>query len=312
MQLSTNPPPRLVTDWEDIWEDEPTLPPIVTQAPRRKHGAKPEPVVKPAPQPCQYHNAVFAPGRHVLAVIECLGPEVPSSAIYRIPLEVNQQKPLEPIFHMQNNTLLRQRAALVAFPQVKSFPVMISGGYHAQVRLFLPPGLREDEITRYPLVLHVYVSNVFFYRFFLLAPHFILRTFFFFNKSHRYSGPGSQLVTQQWRVDWNTYLAGTKDYIVAQIDGRGSSGQGYRLLHEVYRRLGTVEVSDQLEVSEYLRDNLHFIDKRRVGIWGWSYGGYTAAMALANQMSLFHCGASVAPVVNWKLYGMNTELLITI
>lgn len=119
----------------------------------------------------------------------------------------------------------------------------------------------------------------------------------------RYSGPGTQLVTQKWQIDWNTYLAGTKDYIVAQIDGRGSSGQGYRLLYEVYRRLGTVEVSDQLEVTEYLRDNLHFIDKRRVGIWGWSYGGYTSTMALANQLSLFQCGVSIAPVVSWKLYG---------
>lgn len=81
------------------------------------------------------------------------------------------------------------------------------------------------------------------------------------------------------------------------------SGQGYRLLYEVYRRLGTVEVSDQLEVTEYLRDNLHFIDKRRVGIWGWSYGGYTSSLALASPLALFQCGASVAPVVNWKLYG---------
>lgn len=110
-------------------------------------------------------------------------------------------------------------------------------------------------------------------------------------------------MTQRWQVDWNTYLAGTKNYIVIQIDGRGSSGQGYRLLHEVFRRLGTVEVSDQLEVTEYLRDSLHFIDKRRVGVWGWSYGGYASAIALANQLSLFQCGISVAPVVNWKLYG---------
>lgn len=120
---------------------------------------------------------------------------------------------------------------------------------------------------------------------------------------YRYSGPGTQLVTDKWKVDMNTYLAGNKDYIVAQIDGRGSSGQGYRLMHEVYRRLGTVEVSDQLEVTEYLRDNLHFVDKRRVGIWGWSYGGYTATLALASPLSLFQCGASVAPIVSWRLYG---------
>lgn len=71
-------------------------------------------------------------------------------------------------------------------------------------------------------------------------------------------------------------------------------------------------MSDQLEVTEYLRDNLHFIDKRRVGIWGWSYGGYTAAMALANPLSLFQCGISVAPVVSWKLYGKYTLPMIDV
>lgn len=79
---------------------------------------------------------------------------VPTSAIYRIGATY-RDKPLEPIFFIQNNTRLRQRVAQIALPQVKTFPVMISGGYHAQVRLYLPPGLREDEITRYPLILHV-------------------------------------------------------------------------------------------------------------------------------------------------------------
>lgn len=110
------------------------------------------------------------------------------------------------------------------------------------------------------------------------------------------------MVTEKWRVNWNTYLSGAKDYIITEIDGRGSSGQGYQLLHEVYRRLGTLEVSDQLEVTEYLRDNLHFVDKRRVGVWGWSYGGYAAALALGGQQSLFQCGISVSPVTSWKLY----------
>lgn len=80
------------------------------------------------------------------------GPGVPTSAIYRIG---TGRKVLEPIFFIQNNTRLRDRVAQIALPQVKTFPVMVSGGYHAQVRLFLPPGLREDEITRYPLILHV-------------------------------------------------------------------------------------------------------------------------------------------------------------
>ncbi|XP_037042079.1 inactive dipeptidyl peptidase 10 [Bradysia coprophila] len=264
---TTHNPPKLQTAWDDDWEAEHTVPPPTTQAPKRP---KKKSSVQKTPMPaCQYHKATFSPGSVGLVIIECLGPGVPSSAIYRIG---TGHKVLEPLFFIQNNTRLRDRISQIALPQVKTFPVMISGGYHAQVRLYLPPGLREDEITRYPLILHVY------------------------------SGPGTQLVTDKWRIDWNTYLAGNKDYIIAQIDGRGSSGQGYRLLHEVYRRLGTVEVSDQLEVTEYLRDNLHFVDKRRVGIWGWSYGGYVSALALANELSLFQCGVSVSPVVSWKLY----------
>ncbi|XP_035911036.1 venom dipeptidyl peptidase 4 isoform X2 [Anopheles stephensi] len=261
-------------DWEDIEDEEEEyveVPMTTPPSKRKRKPSEPDVVAPLPPMPCQYFTAIFAPSNSEYALIECLGPIVPFSAIYRIVPDVSKS-PTQVLYYLQNNTALADRISKIALPQVKSFPVMISGGYHAQVRLFLPPGLREDEITRYPMIVHVY------------------------------SGPGTQLVTDKWRVDWNTYLAGTKDYIVTQIDGRGSSGQGYQLLHEVYRRLGTVEVSDQLEVAEYLRDSLHFVDKRRVGIWGWSYGGYTAALAMASPTSLFQCGISVAPVTNWKLY----------
>lgn len=298
----TKSPPKLVTAWDDDWEDSEeaeSLPPPpampVEQQPRQSHahgGALP-----PPPSDCLYHEAQFPLAlRARFVLLECLGPVVPSSIIYglklgggakakkqgekQLPTDAPVEENIEPkaqflelLATVQNNTRLKEKMAKVALPQVKTFPVMISGGYHAQVRLHLPPVLREDEITRYPTILHVY------------------------------SGPGTQLVTDRWHVDWNTYLAGTKDYIVIEIDGRGSSGQGYQLLHEVYKRLGSVEVSDQLEVSEYLRDNLHFIDARRMGVWGWSYGGYTAALALAGQQSIFQCGISVSPVTNWKLYG---------
>ncbi|KAH8333609.1 hypothetical protein KR059_001206, partial [Drosophila kikkawai] len=300
----TKSPPKLVTAWDDDWEDseetEAQLPPqpalpVEQQRPGRGQSAP----LPPPPSDCLYHEAQFPPSRRAKYVlVDCLGPVVPTSIIYGLksstPSKVKRQSTqqeepptegggekvteepksqfLELLVTVQNNTRLKEKMAKTAMPQVKTFPVMISGGYHAQVRLYLPPVLREDEITRYPTILHVY------------------------------SGPGSQLVTDRWHVDWNTYLAGSKDYIVVEIDGRGSAGQGYQLLHEVYKRLGSVEVSDQLEVSEYLRDNLHFIDSRRMGVWGWSYGGYTAALALAGQQSIFQCGISVSPVTNWKLY----------
>ncbi|XP_020280777.1 inactive dipeptidyl peptidase 10 isoform X2 [Pseudomyrmex gracilis] len=218
--------------------------------------------------PCQYHNAIFPSGGHDYFILECLGPGIPTVTLYKTEMPMPRLLVL-----LQNNTLLRERLANIALPQIKTFPVQISGGYNAQVRLYLPPGLREDEITRYPLIVQVY------------------------------GAPGSQLVTETFKVDWNTYLASRKNVIVAQIDGRGSGGQGYKLLHEVYYRLGTVEVADQLDVTEYLRDSLHFVDRRRVAIWGWSYGGFVAALALAHpDQDVFQCGISVAPVVSWKLY----------
>lgn len=255
-------------NWSDEEDDYTTEIPTTTQIPKRKRNKKEE---SRGPIPCQYHSVIFSPGPGNYALIECLGPGIPNSSLFKINGNPSL-KPIETIICLQNNTRLRERVEKLALPQVKSFPVVISGNYYSQIRMFLPPGLREDEITRYPMVLHVY------------------------------SGPGTQLVTDKFRIDYNTYLSGNKDYIVVQIDGRGSCGQGYKLLHEVYRKLGTVEVSDQLEVTEYLRDKFHFVDKRRMGVWGWSYGGYVAALALASPTSMFQCGISVSPVTSWKLY----------
>uniref|UniRef100_A0A336M1A4 Venom dipeptidyl peptidase 4 n=2 Tax=Culicoides sonorensis TaxID=179676 RepID=A0A336M1A4_CULSO len=258
---------KLVTV-SDGWDDDGEIE-ITTKTP--KHGEKRKQTQLIGNTACLYHNVIFPPEQSNFALFECLGPDIPTSAIYRI-FPDEDDHPLQLMKLLINNTRLKQKMSRTALPQVKTYPVMISGGYYARVRLYLPPGLREDEITRYPMVVNIY------------------------------SGPGTQLITEKWNVDWNTYLAGTKDYIITQIDGRGSSGQGYQLLHEVYRRLGTVEISDQLEVTEYLRDNIHFVDKRRVGVWGWSYGGFASILALASTDELFQCGISVAPVTNWKLY----------
>ncbi|XP_054275243.1 inactive dipeptidyl peptidase 10-like [Macrosteles quadrilineatus] len=260
------------------WEDQPE-PATTTEEPERKRRKKKEPSfrLEPLYRPCTYHNIYFSPGLQYY-IDECLGPGIPTVTLYTTygkntsaPAIENIQPQL--LATLQNNSKLYDRISKVALPQVKTFPVQISGGYQAQVRLHLPPGLREEEITRYPLVLQVY------------------------------GGPGSQLVTDRWKVDWNTYLASSRDLIVAQIDGRGSAGQGYLMLHQVYHRLGTVEVADQLEVAEYLKDNLHFIDKRRVAVWGWSYGGFVSAKLLSTpDQDVFQCGISVAPVTSWKLY----------
>ncbi|XP_066603437.1 inactive dipeptidyl peptidase 10 isoform X2 [Prorops nasuta] len=254
------------TDWHE--PEEVKTETESPERPRKRKDRRKKSNAKVGEPPCQYHNAIFPRDGLDYFVLECLGPGVPTVALYKTEIPTPRFIAL-----LQNNTLLRERMNEIALPQVKTFPVQISGGYNAQVRLHLPPSLREEEITKYPLIVEVY------------------------------GAPGSQLVTDVFKVDWNAYLASRKNVIVAQIDGRGSGGQGYKLLHEVYYRLGTVEVNDQLEVTEYLRDSLHFIDKRRVAVWGWSYGGFVAALALANpEQDVFQCGISVAPVVSWKLY----------
>ena len=91
---------------------------------------------------------------------------------------------------------------------------------------------------------------------------------------------------------------------MAQIDGRGSSGDGDRKRFEVWQKLGSVEVADQIEVTQYLIKNLHIIDPRRIAVWGWSYGGYATLAILSDEnQEIFQCGISVAPVTNWRYYG---------
>ncbi|KAG5894537.1 hypothetical protein JTB14_026825 [Gonioctena quinquepunctata] len=230
------------TNWDETDDDV-----VITTPPTRRRRKKH--VADNNNPPCLYHNIIFSPNSAYF-VLECLGPGIPSSSLFKTAMP----KPKD-LMTLQNNTELRERVATMAMPQIKTFPVLISGGFQAQVRLHLPPGLREDEITRYPLVVQVY------------------------------GGPGSQL-----------------DYIIAQIDGRGSGGQGHKILHKVYYKLGSIEVADQLEVTEYLRDTQHFIDKRRVAVWGWSYGGFVASLALASSKNVFQCAIAVSPVTNWKLY----------
>lgn len=98
-----------------------------------------------------------------------------------------------------------------------------------------------------------------------------------------YAGPGSQKADFHYNVGFGHYLASSKRIVYAMIDGRGSGFEGSKRLYELYHKFGTVEIEDQVQVARYLSNNLSFIDSNRVAIWGWSYGGYAAAKALARS-----------------------------
>uniref|UniRef100_A0A8C1EDY7 Dipeptidyl-peptidase 4 n=1 Tax=Cyprinus carpio carpio TaxID=630221 RepID=A0A8C1EDY7_CYPCA len=118
-----------------------------------------------------------------------------------------------------------------------------------------------------------------------------------------YAGPCSQKSDFRFRVGWSTYLASTEKVIVASFDGRGSGYQGDKIMHALYKRLGTYEVEDQITAARHFID-MGFIDKNRVAIWGWSYGGYVTSMVLGAGSGVFKCGMAVAPVSKWEYYGI--------
>uniref|UniRef100_A0A803K9A1 Dipeptidyl-peptidase 10 (inactive) n=1 Tax=Xenopus tropicalis TaxID=8364 RepID=A0A803K9A1_XENTR len=113
--------------------------------------------------------------------------------------------------------------------------------------------------------------------------------------------PGNQLVTDEFHLDWDSVLINMDNIIVARFDGRGSGFQGLKILQEVHRGLGSVEVKDQIAAVEWLLKE-PFIDPNRLSIFGKGYGGYIASMILKANDRLFKCGALFAPITDMRLY----------
>lgn len=118
-----------------------------------------------------------------------------------------------------------------------------------------------------------------------------------------YGGPGSQTVENQWGGNnylWYQYLA-QQGYIVVSVDNRGTGGRGRDFKKQTYKQLGKLETADQIEAAHYL-SSFSYVDTSRIGIWGWSYGGYMSSLCLLHGAEYFKMGIAVAPVTHWKFY----------
>lgn len=113
--------------------------------------------------------------------------------------------------------------------------------------------------------------------------------------------PGGQAVNDRFSLDWDSTLVSSDNVIVARLDSRGSGYLGQRILHEVYQRLGTVEVQDQIAAVEYML-KLPYIDRTRIAVFGRGYGAYITLMLLKSTDSLFKCAVAMSPVTDWKYY----------
>jgi dipeptidyl-peptidase-4 len=116
----------------------------------------------------------------------------------------------------------------------------------------------------------------------------------------QYSGPGSQSVQDRWSMDWTDVLV-QEGYIVVCVDGRGTGGRGAEFRKCTYGNLGGPEVQDQIEAAKYAA-TLPYVDPQRIGIFGWSYGGFMALNCILKGADVFKMAIAVAPVTSWRFY----------
>jgi dipeptidyl-peptidase 4 len=171
---------------------------------------------------------------------------------------------------LEDNSVLKKRMKDYDF-QPKTF-VKIPSGNGPELNGFMIKPANFDPKQRYPVFMFVY------------------------------GGPQSQDVINSWdrSMAWYQYLV-QQGYIVACVDNRGTDGRGEEFRKCTYMQLGKFELEDQVRAARYFR-SLPFVDPSRIGIFGWSYGGYMASLCMTKGEGVFKMGIAVAPVTNWRYY----------
>ncbi len=117
---------------------------------------------------------------------------------------------------------------------------------------------------------------------------------------YQYSGPDSQEVSDSWDFGWNELLA-QQGAIVVVADPRGTGARGEAFRKATYLQLGKYETEDLIETAKYLQ-KLPYVKPDKIGIWGWSYGGFMSTLCMTKGADYFAAGIAVAPVTNWRYY----------
>uniref|UniRef100_A0A672P1U3 Dipeptidyl peptidase 4-like n=1 Tax=Sinocyclocheilus grahami TaxID=75366 RepID=A0A672P1U3_SINGR len=211
---------------------------------------------------CQYNSAYFSLNASFFRM-DCYGPGLPLFTL------MDNRGPAKEIQVLEDNKKLEKILTTeLLMPTIKRATMKIAG-FNLWYQMMFPPNF--DSSKKYPLLIQVY------------------------------GGPASQNIDYVFRLEWATYLCSTEKVIIASFDGRGSGYQGDEIMHAIYGRLGTYEVEDQISaVRKFIE--MGFIDKNRIGMWGWSYGGYVTSMVLGSGSGLLKCGIAVAPVAKWEYY----------
>jgi dipeptidyl-peptidase-4 len=175
---------------------------------------------------------------------------------------------------LEENETLAKRTASLTVSKPEFFSFKNSEGVTLDGWMIKPPDF--DASKEYPLFMYVY------------------------------GGPGDQKILNQWGLSrtfdyfWFQMLA-QNGYIIACVDNRGTGGKGRDFRTVTYANLGKYETIDQIEAAKYLGGQ-SYVDADRIGIWGWSYGGYMSSLCMTKGKGIFKAGIAVAPVTNWRFY----------
>lgn len=121
---------------------------------------------------------------------------------------------------------------------------------------------------------------------------------------HAYGGPGKQTVVDEWQRGnflWHQMLVQDLGLAIVVVDNRGTPGRGEAFKKATYAQLGKLELEDQIEVAKYLKKQ-DWVQGDRIGIWGWSFGGYLSSLCATKGADYFKAAIAVAPVTHWKFY----------
>lgn len=174
-----------------------------------------------------------------------------------------------------DNSKLKAQTAQLNMPQKEFFTFRTSSGVELNGWMMKPANFNANK--KYPVILH------------------------------QYSGPGSQQVIDRWGIGsfgdgglFEAYMC-DKGYIMVCVDGRGTGGRGAAFEKCTYLQLGVKEAEDQVETARYL-GTLPYIDGKRIGIWGWSFGGYNTLMSMSDGSGAFKAGVAIAAPSDWRFY----------
>ncbi|KAJ3037335.1 hypothetical protein HDV00_001760, partial [Rhizophlyctis rosea] len=208
-----------------------------------------------------YYTAEFTPGCGYYH-LRYTGPDVPWGKVVRSDGEWQVET--------STNEGLREKVKKFAFPQERVFTIKNDVGDDMNAKILLPPNFDPSGKTKYPVLMRVY------------------------------GGPSSQTVTHSFGVDFMTAVA-SAGFISLTVDGRGTGYKGRKYRVGVSKRLGELEVDDQVAAAKWVAGQ-EWCDESRIAIWGWSYGGYMTSKVVERDSGVFKMGMAVAPVTDWRFY----------